>query len=1124
MVKSEEEVRKYPYVIKFPPLKVERVEVAYERLCPICGNGLTLSELSRGFCKKYFVPLLEPKWKAKLKELEDFFRRAFGSEMRTIQRSWAKKLLLGLSFGITAPTGTGKTVFGLIMALKYRNSLVIFPTKALVAQAKRILDEAVERLGKSFEAKILYYHGDMTKSEKTETLKRIEEGDYDILVITNQFLVSNFQLISDRRFKLIFVDDLDSMARSSKNVDKILRLLGFSNNDIWRAKNLRNLRDHKFPKPEGQLIISSATLKKGENTRLFSRLLGFDVGSSQNFLRKVYDLIVGKPSLDLLERYLKVLGPGGLIFADSQEEAEKLTEELKKRDFRVEMVSSKSSKHIEDFARGKLDFLVGVASPYGILVRGIDLPLRIKYAVFWRLPKRATDLSDLSKYKDNKLLLRFLGRVFMGKLSPQVEELQRVVDEHPEGLISTFVLKEKKLYSIDLNTYLQATGRTSRFMPWGITRGLSLIFDEPEFLEAMRKVGYIHNIDFEDVDRYDLEGIKEELEETRKPKETNSGLLDLKTYLLIVESPTKAKQIASFFGKPAMIKLGNAMGYEVATPWGIVTVMPSFGHVTDLTVGKGLDGVEVEGKKFIPIFEPILKCEDCGHQFVAGFSLMPPKPFSTKVFLKRLEDDMPFPPWMEPIIFRGLMNPFRTDKIMRCPICGSPNLRDSKDQIEALRKATFILENVIVATDPDNEGEKISFDLKSLLSGYWKTSFRARFHEITRKALEEAIANVSDVDLNLVNSQLARRIEDRWIGFRLSGEIQQHFNHYNLSAGRVQTPVLGWVIEQFDKYQNEKIPYTHIVDIDLVIDGEKLSGEVEVEIEELDREEEEFYVKPFNTSDLLIEASRILKLSTDAAMRYAQYLFERGLITYHRTDSYHISDKGIAVAKQFLGDKFVYHNYPEEGAHETIRPTKPLTFDDIRMNYEMEWNAIRLYDLIFRRFMASQSGPVKVTYQNVRVRVRSEKEGKVLQGEHKRLIEAKGSALELYPWVAWVREPLQPGKFKMKAKGGKRPSVPLLTQADLVRMMKERGIGRPSTYSTIITKLFKRGYIFENKVGKIIPTKLGREVYKYLKERFGEFVSEDRTRQLQEKMDMIEKGEITLPEVLNELIMEMAKI
>ncbi len=438
---STSEAPSITHAISYPVFKVREVEVAYDRLCTICGNGLTLEELHRGRCKKYDLPFIEPKWLVELEKFQKFFRRAFGSEMRTVQRSWAKKLILGFSFGITAPTGTGKTVFGLMTALRYANSLVIFPTKALVTQAKKIIDKALDNLKSNL--RVLYYHGDLKKSEKQETLKAIEEDKYDVLVITNQFLVSHFQLIANRRFSFIFIDDLDSIAKSSRNIDKVLRLLGFSNSDIWRAKNLYNVNNYEFPKPQGQLIISSATLKKGENTRVFTRLLGFDVGTSQNYLRKVYDVSVGEKNLDKLVELIHRLGSGWLLYTESLEDALQLEKELTERGFKVKSVTSKSSKAIPEFERGELDGLIGVATSYGILVRGIDMPLRIRYVIFWGLPKRAIDLEDLDKYAGSYPIMRWLGRLFLGKLKPDLEDLKKAINEHPEGVISTFIYKDK---------------------------------------------------------------------------------------------------------------------------------------------------------------------------------------------------------------------------------------------------------------------------------------------------------------------------------------------------------------------------------------------------------------------------------------------------------------------------------------------------------------------------------------------------------------------------------------------------------------------------------------------------------------------------------------------------------
>ncbi len=1084
------------------------LKLYYQRLCPVCDDLLRPEEIELSRCLVKDEDIVPGNWVSELEVFERFFRQTFGEDMRTVQRSWAKKLLLGLSFAISAPTGTGKTVFGLIACLYKRRALVIFPTKVLVKQAEEKLKTWLGKVSELEGIRVLAYHADIRREEREELLKLIENDEFDILLVTSQFLVRYFNIIKDKRFELIFVDDLDSIARNSRNIDKLLALMGFSSRDVWLAKNVRDISKYQLSTPMGQLIISTATFRSGQNTRLFSRLLGFAPGSSAGLLRKIWDIVWTGKDIELLRSCLKRLGPGGLIYANSIEEAEKLAEYLE-MDFKVGLATAKSSKSIDLFAEGKLDYLIGASSPYSVLVRGIDLPLRIRYVIFWGLPKRSLKLTELESYASNKYVIGFLARLLTGKRTASIEELKLKIEHIEDGLYSTFVLKDRTLYTIDLTTYIQASGRASRFMPWGITQGLSLVFDDVLFIEAFRKLGYIYGFETLKLDEADLEVMSDELDRSRIPRD--GTVLDLKTYLIIVESPTKARQIASFFGTPSAVKIDNLYGYEAVTPWGIVAVVPSFGHIVDLTTdedscrdtekydgGRNVYGVIVDENFYKPVFAPIIRCENCKAQF--------------------------------------------TRYVERCPYCGSENLRDSRYHVDSLRKAAYVFENVILATDPDNEGEKIAYDLMNLLKSYSTNIYRIRFHEITRRAMQEAMNQLTSVSAELVKAQLARRIEDRWLGFKLTEKLQEHqqelliddkrFKTFSidpesrlLSAGRVQTPVLGWVVDRFEEYNRDRISYVTLQKLGLKLDGLRYSGPVVVEIEVKDSQIRELWVKPFNTPDLLMEASRILKLPASETMRLAQTLFEHGLITYHRTDSYHISDKGFSIAREILGERFVYKNYPEEGAHETIRITKPVNFEDVRMHYKLEWMALRLYDLIYRRFLSACSGPIKVRDESYIIRLLKPETSDLLgEFELSFTVDASGFALEYYPWAVWVRTGLKPGRYSDKAKAGSRPKVTLYTQADLVRLMREKKIGRPSTYSTIISKLFKRGYVFENKVGKIIPTKTGIRVLKFLRENYGKFVSVERTRILQEKIDAIEAGKLDLADVLDELLEEIEKM
>ncbi|MCD6155531.1 MAG: hypothetical protein J7J32_00555 [Candidatus Atribacteria bacterium] len=240
--------------------------------------------------------------------------------------------------------------------------------------------------------------------------------------------------------------------------------------------------------------------------------------------------------------------------------------------------------------------------------------------------------------------------------------------------------------------------------------------------------------------------------------------------LLIVESPTKAKQIARFFGYPSTFFLGEQPFYEVATGEHLLVITASLGHLVDLAEEGGYYGVEVNNEKFIPYYGSIKKCAN-GDQFVI---------------------------------------------YQKCPRCGEPPVIDSYHCISNLVKASRLTENLIVATDPDTEGEKIAYDVANL-TAITKRTKRVKFHEVTKKVFSQVLLLPESVNLNLVKAQLVRRIEDRWIGFEISSILREHFNETNLSAGRAQTPLFQWVVENYRRHQ-EKVNF-----YSLEVGGQKIT-------------------------------------------------------------------------------------------------------------------------------------------------------------------------------------------------------------------------------------------------------------------------------------------------------------
>ncbi len=1049
-------------------------------------------------------------------ELEDykkFFESCIGSPPWEAQLMWAKRALARRSFAAIAPTGVGKTVFGLItgsyFAYKgFGKSYMIFPTSLLVDQAHHNLLNYSKYSGRQI--RVLSYKSGMRGKE--EFLSALESGDFDILLTTSQYLSVNHELIrkSVNRFSFIFVDDVDSFLKNSKNVDKVLQLMGFDQEDIRNAMRGREVEK----RTDSVLVVSTATGRPGQRALLFRSLLGFEVGVMRpELLRNIADIYTRERSE--LNSFMKEMGSGFLLFLADMDLVDEALELVESTGFRGEVMHGYEEDKVRDFSEGRLDCLIGAAKPYGVLVRGIDLPKRIRYVIFYGVPKFEITLRDVNEMEDASIislfssLSRALGneeRKLAIKLrrNPSSDDIRRarqiiediLKDEEKISSISSLTdiiidARGRKIVIPDIRTYLQGSGRTSRLYPGGITRGASLIWDEDPILTSFIKRARAQEIDFLQLSEVDLEKLKSEIDESRRLISSLKKGYELanllKTALFIVESPSKARTIASFFGRPSRRFLDGLMAYEVTTGDYVLTIVASGGHIVDLTTTVGYHGVLIEDGTYVPAYTSIKRCNACGHQF--------------------------------------------TDAD-RCPRCGSTDLRDSKSVVESLRRLSFEASRVIIGTDPDTEGEKIAWDIYQLIMDSSNEIYRAEFHEVTKRAIVEALRSLRGINDRMVKAQIVRRVEDRWIGFELSAEVQKRFGKRNLSAGRAQTPVLGWVIDRYREHQNKKV--VSIIKGDgllLRLDG-KLEevGASKIWIKELKVEEE--VVKPpppFTTDAMIGEANRILRMSANMTMQLAQFLFETGLITYHRTDSPRVSDAGFRVASLVLGDDFVPRKWGEGGAHECIRPTKPLSAKEL-VDYVKEGimiveglsrDHIRLYDLIFRRFIASQSKDGTLVKQVASVRVgRSE-------FEVTRLIEARGGWIDWYPFLYTPEPRLKEGVLDVVIEHQTVPSAPLYTQSNLVALMKERGIGRPSTYATIVEKILQRGYVIERNQ-KLIPTKLGIEVYNFLRDRFPDLISEERTRTLERKMDSVEEGvadyQALIDELYNEIREKMGKL
>lgn len=1062
------------------------MDVIYTNLCPVCGHDLNSEEIDHAVCKLRNVGLCADIEDREVEEFVAMFTKCVGKP-RAIQKMWAKRILRGESFAATAPTGVGKTSFGiavsLFLALKGKRCYLIFPTSLLVTQAVETLRKYAEkiRIDLTFnelngELNAGYYHGKMRKKERESFRENLKK--FRILITTTQFLSKHFNELGV--FNFIFVDDVDSILKASKNIDRILTLLGFywdSNSKNWKGE------------AKGCLMVSTATAKKGKRAELFRTLLNFDIGSSRIAVRNIEDVAVNKENIDVIKDILRKIGVGGIIYTKTVEQVQEIYEKLKD-DFRVGLVVSGKDEDFEKFSQGEIDYLIGTARYYGALVRGLDLPERIRFVIFVGCPAFRIRIEDVDELKPS--ILRTLAMVYrnvpeinkiltnLGKQPELVDELRakiKQVMETSKVRTKDVVVREGEIIFPDVRTYIQGSGRTSRLFAGGLTKGASfLLEDDSELLAAFVERAKYYDIEFKTLSELDFESLLREIDESRERYRRKEEFDLIKPALFIVESPTKARQISRFFGKPSVKVLNDTLVYEVPMEKFVLMVTASIGHVTDLTTGRGFYGVIVNDK-FIPVYASIKRCRDCGHQF--------------------------------------------TEEKVKCPKCGSENLDDSRKRINALRKLAHDAEFVIIGTDPDTEGEKIAWDLRNLLSGCGEVR-RAEFHEVTKRAVLQALESLRDIDEDLVKAQIVRRVEDRWIGFRLSQKLWERFNNKNLSAGRAQTPVLGWVIERY-RESREKKTIAMVRDLDLVLEYDKAEFDITISLVE-EREETRNPLPPYTTDAMLRDANRILKFSVKQTMQIAQDLFENGLITYHRTDSTRVSDVGLKIAREYLQEDFMGREWGEGGAHECIRPTRALNRDDLQRLVEegvimvdaLKWEHLALYDLIFRRFMASQCKPFNVKVKKYVV----EYDGRRVEEE--RVVGAEGRAYELYRAV-WVKKELPTGMFTVKAEIKRVPKSSPLTQSEIIQLMREREIGRPSTYATIVDRLFTRNYVNE-RYGRVIPTKLGIDVFEYLYSHYSKFVSEERTRYLENRMDAVENGELDYHKALQELYEEIREV
>ncbi|MBZ0104748.1 MAG: type I DNA topoisomerase [Sulfuricella denitrificans] len=493
--------------------------------------------------------------------------------------------------------------------------------------------------------------------------------------------------------------------------------------------------------------------------------------------------------------------------------------------------------------------------------------------------------------------------------------------------------------------------------------------------------------------------------------------------------------------------------------------------------------------------------------------------------------------------------------------------RNSK-HVDAIAKAVKDVDTIYLATDPDREGEAIAWHLAEILKSKKllknKILKRVVFHEITQSAVLAAVAEPREIEMNMVNAQQARRALDYLVGFNLSPLLWRKIRR-GLSAGRVQSPALRLIVErelEIEKFQTQEYWTIHLDSHKgrqkfnaklFQYQGEKLTqfsvtnevqqativtellqlGDGKATVTQVDKKRKQrVAAAPFTTSTLQQEAVRKLGFTTDRAMKVAQQLYEgidiggaaTGLITYMRTDSVNLAQEAIEEIRNYISDNFDVDYLPKtalsyknksknaQEAHEAIRPTS-IQRSPQEIRQYLSADQIKLYEMIWKRTLASQMSAAKFDTVGLDLAV----------GNENNLFRATGQTMVFPGYIAVYQEDQDDSEEESESKlppleKGEQVSIDLLageqhftqppprySEASLVKALEEFGIGRPSTYASIISTLQAREYALLDKK-RFFPTDVGRVVNKFLTEHFTRYVNYDFTAQLEDELDLISTG------------------
>jgi len=518
--------------------------------------------------------------------------------------------------------------------------------------------------------------------------------------------------------------------------------------------------------------------------------------------------------------------------------------------------------------------------------------------------------------------------------------------------------------------------------------------------------------------------------------------------------------------------------------------------------------------------------------------------------------------------------------------------KDKAKVVKELQQLAASADVIILATDPDREGEAIGWHLQQILEpkvGKNTTFVRSTFHEITKQAVLDAIAHPAKLDMNMVDAQQARRILDRLVGYSVSPVLWKKIR-YGLSAGRVQSVALRLIVER--EREIEAFNPEEYWELDILLDTAqgtlskpeadwkngkpeftpagmvvarlvKLNGKeylptsaqdvvpvVEVlptskyEVVSIENKERRRTAPPpFSTSTLQQQSATRLGYTSKNTMRLAQQLYEEGLITYHRTDSLNISQQAVDASRAYLAQTYGQQYVPEkpnyfsnksknaQEAHEAVRPTDvPLSPEKIRASHgaKLTEQHMKLYELIWRRFLSSQMPPA--IYDQTTAMISFAAADQSQSGQ----LKVNGSVLKFDGWMKLfpnqgdvilpaltMKQPME-YRDHLDAQKFTQPP-PRFNDASLIKTLEQEGIGRPSTYASIISVIEDRGYV-ERKEKKFFPTAIGMAVSDFLLAHFEKIVDYKFTANMEDDLDAIARGEKDWRKIIGEFYEPLEKL